>query len=227
MKLLLWDIDGTLLRIGFSGNILLTRLGQQLFGPDFGPGNLPLAGQLDLVLFRHALANAGIPFDISHWNSFQSAFSSLMQRELEAQAHRMRLMPNAREIVEHLHDRADIQQGLVTGNLRANAIAKIRAAQFNPQWFGPSAFGCEREARHQLIDLAIDRYHETGRDGLTRRDVIVIGDTPLDVQAAQNAGVRCLAVATGEYSVQQLIDVGADRAVNDLTDPSALLELLD
>ncbi len=227
MKLLLWDIDGTLLYTGFSGCEYMQHVGRALFGERFDLAGIEFGGQVDRALFKLALDRAGVVFDDEHWSRFRTAFADAVRERLAAEADRMTVLPGARELVQRFAEHPAVRQGIVTGNFRQTAKIKLAAARYDTSAFGPSAYGCEADLRHELIDLAIDRYHAAHGNGLQRRDVIVIGDTPRDIAAARDAGCTSFAVATGRYAFDALRAAGADHVVANLSDARPLLELLD
>jgi phosphoglycolate phosphatase-like HAD superfamily hydrolase len=119
-------------------------------------------------------------------------------------------MPGARELVEALAGRG-VPIGLATGNTAEGARIKLERADL---WrhFGCGGFGSDARERAQLVRVAIDRACHCFGQAFTPDEVLIIGDTPLDVAAGHAVGVRVATVATGGYTVEQLIAAGADEA---------------
>jgi len=227
MKLLLWDIDGTLLLTGFSGSAYMHELGQAMFGDGFDLSDIEFGGQVDRALFKLALQRAKIAFNEQVWSEFRSTFAQGMRQRIQGESDGLRLMPGVRALIDRFAVDRHVEQGLVTGNFRDIARIKLDAAGYDWHTFGPSAFGCEADVRSELIDLAIDRHQARHGKGLSRTDVIVIGDTPRDISAAREAGCTSFGVATGRHDAATLRDAGADIAVDDLSEPTALLAMID
>jgi len=222
MKLLLWDIDGTLLLTGFRGQDVMHQVGRRLFSPRFSLDKTELGGQVDLALFHHAMRLAGCEPTDACWAQFRSEFVIALRTALRESADAFRVMPGVVELLGALHERDDVTNGLVTGNFREAAYAKLEAAAIEHTLFNPTAFGCESHDRNDLVRLAMER----SGNGYHGKNVIVIGDTVRDVACAKANGVFAFAVATGPHSREQLQAAGADVAVKDLSDPSPLFELL-
>lgn len=222
MKLLLWDIDGTLLLTGFAGRDLMHAVGRRLFSPRFSLAATELGGQVDLALFHHAMEAAGLEPTAEHWLAFRTEFVLALRAALAESRDALRVMPGVVELLADLHERDDVTNGIVTGNFREAAHAKLEAAEIEHRRFRPAAFGCESRERHELVRLAVER----GGNGFRPEDVIVIGDTVRDVACAKANGALAFGVATGHQTREQLLAAGADIAVDDLRDAEPFLALL-
>jgi phosphoglycolate phosphatase-like HAD superfamily hydrolase len=117
--------------------------------------------------------------------------------------------------------------GLLTGNYAHAVPLKLAAAGIDPGWFPVGAFGDEAESRPALVELARERYRRRHGAEVAPGRVVLVGDTPRDVHAALANGALAFAVATGKYSVEELLTSGAHRAVKDLSDPAPLLRLIE
>lgn len=233
MALLLFDIDGTLLAGGL-GHPAMTRAGRRLFGTGFSLDGVALSGRLDRQIYRdlHALGarltppdGAPAPDATAAWPAFRRAYLEELAREAQV-AGAARALPGVMALLDALRPRSDLTLGLLTGNLRAAAPLKLRAAGIDPGWFPVGAFGDEADERADLVPLARERHRlHSGRDEAPER-VLVIGDTPNDVACAHAHGCRAVAVATGRYARAELAPCDPDLLLDDLTDPAALLALL-
>ncbi|HEX3865424.1 MAG TPA: HAD hydrolase-like protein, partial [Gemmatimonadaceae bacterium] len=127
-----------------------------------------------------------------------------LYEELLTGAGGVRLMPGVRELLDALSPRSDVILGLLTGNLEAGARAKLRAAAIEPALFRVGAFGSDHERRGELPAVAQRRTEERLGVRVPGGDVVVIGDTPADLQCGRAIGARGIGVATGHYSVSEL-----------------------
>jgi phosphoglycolate phosphatase-like HAD superfamily hydrolase len=228
--LLLWDIDGTLLLTDGAGMRGMARAARKLYGDTFRWDGIAASGRLDPLIFEDALARNGLALDDNGHRLFHDAYLVELAAELELVSERARAMPGVMDVIAGLRERSvtqkDIVQGLVTGNYARAAPLKLRACGFDPSWFEIGAFGDEGRTRPDLVALALRRCHERFAWPPDPRKVIVIGDTPLDIDCAHAHGCVAFAVATGHHGVGELRDAGADFVVRNLSDPKPLLELI-
>jgi phosphoglycolate phosphatase len=131
----------------------------------------------------------------------------------------------AREALEALGSSDDVIQSLLTGNIQANAALKLAAFGLEryPD-FEVGAYGSHRGVRADLVGVACERASAKHRVAIEPADAVVIGDTPLDVEAARRGGARAVAVATGSASSDELWGAGPDVVLSDLRDTKAVLE---
>ncbi len=236
-KLLLFDVDGTLLSCGGAGNRAMTKAGQIMFGPHFTLGNINLAGNLDPLIYNEAVHTNNISDADSRHDEFRDQYLIELEKEINANGYKMKLMPGVVNLLKILHHIDHISLGLVTGNYADGAHQKLKGVEIDTAWFKYNGFGDEGKVRADLVSLAIRRYHNHNHNNSTLRndngatlrnqDVIVIGDTPYDVACAHANNCTSFAVATGGYSFDVLCETGADVVVNDLTDTDALFELIE
>ena len=219
VKLWLFDIDGTLVDTGGAGMRALQAAAEECFGGS-GP-ELDLAGSTDLGVLAGILAH----FDRAHGPEEEAAFFACYLRHLEHNLARGgypgRVLPGAAELLENLSRLPDVTVGLLTGNIAGGAAAKMRHFGLHSH-FAFGAYGCDHADRNLLGPVALQRAAtHAGRD-FTADETLVIGDTPKDVACAKAMGARCLAVATGHFSADQLRACGADFVVERLDDPVVL-----
>lgn len=144
-----------------------------------------------------------------------------MQRYVESRPADLRqnVLPGIRAVLHELDTRGHLL-GLLTGNLSRIALAKMRGAGL-ARYFDVGGFGEESEIRSKLVPVAIAKAEEKAGFGIPPRHVVVIGDTPLDIEAGRAAGTRTAGVATGPFTTEELRAAGADVALESLADPSA------
>jgi phosphoglycolate phosphatase-like HAD superfamily hydrolase len=223
MRLVLFDIDGTLLRAQGVGLVVMERVGRRLFGPAFTLEGIDFGGALDPWIFRQALQRLGHD-DPSHLHAeFRDAYLVELARALDEGEPRTVLLPGVGAALSAFRDDPTATLGLVTGNYARAVPLKLRAAGIDPAQFVVGAFGDDAPTRPDLVRLAMEQWRARGA-ALDPRRVVVIGDTPRDIDCAKKNGCRSIAVATGWHTVEQLEAGGADLVVRDLT---ALMPLLD
>jgi phosphoglycolate phosphatase len=224
-KILLFDIDGTLLLSGRAGYRALTRAFDELFGVPDGFDDIPVAGMTDEIILTAALARAGVAATDTDRTRFHRRYCELFADEIHFPGPRKGLMPGVAELLEALSRRDEIRCGLVTGNFARPAQIKLEHFDLW-SFFHFGAYGDDAPVRDDLVPIALDRAERAGTRVETPGDVVVIGDTPLDVQCAEAAGARAVAVATGSYDETALRATPAHAVLADLSDTDAVVHLL-
>jgi phosphoglycolate phosphatase len=221
-KILLFDIDGTLLLSGRAGYRALTRAFEELFGVSRGFDRVPVAGMTDELILSDALEQAGMVADREARARFHTRYCELFADEVHFPGPRKGLMPGVMALLETLNRHDDIRCGLVTGNFARPA--QIKLDHFNIlDFFDFGAYGDDASARDDLVPIAVERARRNGATVAAPGDVVVIGDTPLDVQCALAAGARSVAVATGSYDEATLQETGAHLVLSDLSDTEGVV----
>jgi len=219
MLICLFDIDGTLLASGGAGKAALEAALTEEFQTELR-FNVPYSGRTDRAIVR----------DLLHQHDIQESPETL-QRLLAGYLkrlpgcltrHRGRVLPGIQQLLDHLCAREGCAVGLLTGNVRAGAKAKLGHyglyEHFRFGGFGDHHFDRDDVAREALAAV----HGEVCRD-VRPEQIWVIGDTPLDVQCARAIGARVAAVATGVHTLEQLAATAPDVALHDLSDPAPLL----
>ena len=224
--LILFDIDGTLLLSGRAGMRAMTRAFQDTFGIGDVFAGESFGGRTDSYLVSKALTRAGLPDTAENHHRFRDAYLPLLAEEIQhpGTGHKG-LMPGARELLEALHDHDHLHLALLTGNYREAAEIKLQHFELW-DFFEWGAFSDDHADRNQLVPIAKSRAETYDIPVEAIERVIVIGDTPHDVECARVAGATCIAVATGGYSIDQLRKAGADEVLADLADTERVLQLL-
>jgi phosphoglycolate phosphatase len=213
--LLLWDIDGTLINSGGAGLDALRVALERAFGIAGSLEGIDFAGRTDRWIMRRVFAKFGLPATEENFIRYADAYVAALPAEL-ARPNGL-VLPGVRAILEAAAAREDLVQGLLTGNLRRGAEAKLG---FYGLWsfFAFGAFADDGEYRDDLGPHALRRAqaHAAGEFSLDR--VWVIGDTPHDIACGRIFGARTLAVATGNYSAAALADHRPSALLADLGD---------
>jgi len=224
--LILFDIDGTLLLSGRAGLRAMNRAFQSAFGVSDAFGGASFGGRTDSFLVSYALKAAGLADSPEHHERFRETYLPLLQEEIQQQGSGHKgLMPGARELLEALDDHDHLHLALLTGNYRDAAAIKLAYFEVDG-FFEWGAFSDDSADRNALVPIARDRAetYDIPTEALDR--IVVIGDTPHDVECARVGGASCIAVATGGFTVEELRAAGADAVLPDLADTGAVLELL-
>jgi len=218
MKLILFDIDGTLISSGGAGLRAMVRTLERRFGIVNGFDGVPTAGRLDPLILADALAAAGRPgLDAAALDAFRAEYCDLLREELATTPiERQRVLPGVRVLLDDLAGR-DVAVALLTGNFETSAFIKLQHFALAP-YFAFGAFGEDASSRSALLPIAIDRARQRGHAVDGPSDVLVIGDTPHDVDCAHEWGATALAVATGSFDRDALSATGARIVVEDLSD---------
>jgi phosphoglycolate phosphatase len=225
MQVILFDIDGTLVLTGGAGWRGLTRAFEDLFSVSNAFQHIEVAGRTDSWILAQALALHDIPHNAESLARFHSRYLEHLRGELPLPGPRKGTMPGVRELLDVLQTRDDIYLALLTGNYEEAARLKL---EYFDLWryFRCGAFGDGAHDRNGLLPKALATIRECGGPDVSAGDVVVVGDTPLDVACAAAAGARSIAVATGTFTVDALRASGADVVFQDLSDLDAVLRVL-
>ena len=226
-RLLLFDVDGTLVDVAGAGRSACRRALLEVYGETGPIDDFPFRGKTDPAIVRGLLRAAG-------WEDarIDARMGRLWERYLAAlddalaeRSGRVCVHEGVRGLLARLTDDERFELALVTGNVREGAWRKLAACRVR-EAFRFGAFGSDSERRDDLPPLAVGRARERlGRD-FAARDVWVIGDTPADVACARHSGFRSLGVATGGFGTGELADRGADRVLPSLADGDRVVEIL-
>jgi phosphoglycolate phosphatase len=222
-KIILFDIDGTLVLTGGAGVRAMTRAFEELFTISDAFRGIPMFGRTDAgILFAAAAAHGVGTGELAR---FRGVYLAHLATEVGKPGPRKGIMPGVRPLLDSLANRSDVYLALLTGNYEEAARLKL---EYFDLWryFRCGAFGDDAPDRNSLLPKALDRIRECGGPDVGPSDVVVIGDTPLDVACAAAAGARSIAVATGSYDVDALRSTGADVVLTDLSDETDVLRAL-
>ncbi|HEY6728086.1 MAG TPA: HAD family hydrolase [Polyangiaceae bacterium] len=221
LPLLLFDLDGTLLRTSGAGARAMERAGKLVWGEQFSLAGVNFGGSLDPVILQQAASSFNLELDEHRHRHFRSTYSAELSLEL-AQAESAQALPGVFELLARLREAACATIGLLTGNYEETGRQKLAAAGLDAGWFSPRIWGDAAPTRPGLVERALRL-----QPGVLPEAVIVVGDTTRDVECAKVNGCRVLAVATGTNSRRELALAGADVVVDDLKDPTPLFSLID
>jgi phosphoglycolate phosphatase-like HAD superfamily hydrolase len=223
LKILLFDIDGTLVLTGGAGARAMAYAFAEVFGVTDGFERVPMNGRTDSWIVGQVMAVHGIEYTDARMRQFRDLYVHRLTDEIHSPGPRKGVMPGVRPLLDRLASRGDACLALLTGNFEAGARIKL---EYFDLWryFRCGAFGDHAFERNGLLATALDRLEACGVPPVPRSDVLIVGDTPLDVAVARAGGARSIAVATGSHTVKDLQESGADVVFSDLRDLRAVLD---
>jgi phosphoglycolate phosphatase-like HAD superfamily hydrolase len=238
MKLILFDIDGTLVLTGGAGLRAMNRACAELVGHADALSGIPVAGRTDRIILADVVARMNRVLDDELLAVLRDRYLGLLREEILApgvmptaeylgpRGGIKAVMPGIRELLDALLRRPDVFLGLLTGNFEEGARTKLEHFDLW-RYFRCGAYGDDAEDRNALVPIALERARRNGLPATPGDQIFVIGDTPHDIACARAAGAVPVGVATGGFTVDQLRACGADIVFKDLGNHDAFLELLD
>jgi phosphoglycolate phosphatase len=226
-RLVLFDIDGTLLAAGGAGARALLGALRDVYGTEGAAEGARFGGRTDPEIVRTLLEGGGMaPAEV------EARLDALWARYLErlaaeAAAGGVRALPGAAALAERV-ERAggETVLGLLTGNLREGARIKLEAAGLGWERFRVGAFGSDHWHRPELPAVAVERALAATGVAFRGREVVIVGDTPFDIACGEHLGVRTVAVASGSHPAAELAACGPDHLFDDLADVDAVWEAI-
>lgn len=231
MRLILFDIDGTLLWTNGAGRRAIQRALFDEMGTAGPIEKYRFDGKTDPQIVRELMTLAGHPEAEAEERiaAVCRRYVELLTTELAQPPRNMRLLPGVRELLAALepHETAGrALVGLLTGNLEGGAALKLGAVGLDPARFAIGAYGSDSARRPDLPAIAAERAARRTGKRFAGADIVIIGDTPDDIACGRPIGARVVAVATGHYSLAQLRAAGAPHAIENLSDTRAVTNAL-
>ena len=226
MKLVLFDIDGTILWSDGAGRRAMTDALTTVFG-GAGPTDYHYDGKTDPQIVRDLMRASGHTDETidERLDPLLEHYLGGLEREL-AGGTRAHVFDGVRELLDSLEVRSDVILGLLTGNLRDGAAIKLRAAGIDLDRFKVCAFGSDHHARGELPWLAQRRAKEDLGLDIPGDRIFVIGDTPADITCGREIGARAIAVATGRYTPEELARYHPYALFPSLADTQAVMRVI-
>jgi len=224
-RLLLFDIDGTLIRAGDVGSEVFDRAVEAVLGQSPAQ-RVRMSGKTDPQIVREYLAllkaddPEHLPAVLHHLEAELAAAAGQLARDGQP-------CPGATELLQALSKDDRLHLSVLTGNIAPNAVVKLSAFGLQ-EWLDleTGAYGSDNEDRQALVPVALERLASLRGVWLAPEDTWVIGDTPRDYECAEAVGAHSLLVATGRYGAPELGQLGADVVVPDLVDTGAVARAL-
>lgn len=225
-RLILFDIDGTLITSAGAAGPPFRRALETVFGTSGPAEGYSFAGRTDPQIARELLANAGLAgAEIDA--GLEQVWELYLEGLAEAlQTARITVLPGVPDLLDGLETDPSGILGLLTGNVREGARMKLEAAGLGFDRFVVGAFGSDHGHRPELPAVAIRRAEERFGHRFSGKSVVIIGDTPHDIACGEHLGVRTIAVATGSYDAGALAACQPDYLFESLADTDAVLRAI-
>lgn len=224
MKLVLFDIDGTILLTDGAGKRAIHRALEEIVGRT-GPHDHRFDGKTDPQIVRELMRIVGYTDEHidAHMSRLLGRYVEYLREELRIGSQGVMVMPGVRRLLGVLKTRKDVILALLTGNLADGAHAKLSAGGIDPGQFRIGAYGSDHELRVELPAVAQRRAREVLGLDIRGDDVVVIGDTPADMHCGRNIGARAIGVATGHFTVDELQQHAPAAVFRDLSHTADVL----
>lgn len=228
MRLVLFDIDGTLLLSRGAGRRAVLRAMEGMLPPPEAIRGVRFDGKTDPQIVSELLLAAGDPghADDTHIAAVLQRYVAHLRDELASPDHVTDVMPGVPPLLDRVHAEAATVLGLLTGNVAPGAELKLRSAAMDPSRFVVGAFGSDHRDRSALPAIAAARAEALFGRRPSGAEVVIVGDTPADVTCGRGIGARAIGVATGSYSTGDLAGAGAFAVFEDLSDLEAVWEAI-
>src|SRR6267142_6807479 len=231
LRILLWDIDGTLIRSARTGAFkdYTVPMLEEVFGT---AGRLPemrVSGMTDLQIIGEALRDEGFTNDhiLERIDHLRDSYMAAMRQATGNNEEFFELLPGVRETLQAVHEHPRYRSALLTGNIEQAAYLKMELVGLSEFFDLPGAFGDESHDRRDLPALAYERICKHLQLDLAREQFIVIGDTPNDIDCAKHFGARALAVNTGRlYGIEAVRACNPDALLPDFSDVNEVMNTL-
>jgi len=226
MRLILFDVDGTLLSARGAGRRALKRAFERVFGTAGGFDQYDLRGKTDTRIVFEVLEGAGLPRDRvkERLDEFFEEYARGLVAEI-GDGRDVVTLPGIAPLVHRLGQADGLLLGLLTGNIEEGARIKLAPTGLWP-YFLVGAFGSDHPDRRRLPSLAARRAQARVGHAFRPEEVLVVGDTPLDIECARAFGAVAVAVATGQHTREELLAEGPDLFFDDFADVERAAALL-
>jgi phosphoglycolate phosphatase-like HAD superfamily hydrolase len=228
-RVLLFDIDNTLLYTGGAGGLAMAQAFEQLYGVPDGFAGIEFSGRTDRFILQAGLDNHGVAGGCEvHLDEFTSLYHALLPDAMNAREGR--LMPGFPQLLDALSREPGVRLGLATGNFPEAARLKLQHfgihGYFAGGGFGEASLERADVVRAAMVALADGALPSSAGLGPSLDQILVIGDTPHDITSALDNGAVAVGVATGSYGVEALRQSGAHLAFEDFSDWQAAAHAL-
>ena len=222
MRVLLFDIDGTLLLTNGGGSGALKRALEHEFGLPDACTRIEFSGRTDRSLLEEILTRNRLPVTSDHFDRLRGCYTSLLPGVLRERGGRV--LPGAIDLLVQLAQRRDIVCHVMTGNLKETATLKLE--HFGLRHYFAEIFGGEHDSHRDDLARRTARAIDALHGASATRNMIVVGDTPADIRCGHAVGARVLAVCSGRHTRSELEAENPMSVHDDLTDLSTIVRLL-
>jgi phosphoglycolate phosphatase len=218
IRLILFDIDGTLLDAGDLSRRCFLRVLRRFVASEVAVDQSSLSGKTDPQIMRELLLRNGLSVEQTGLVTSEALLDYQSCYLSDLKDSDVRPLDGARELIERLASfpPARLLLGILSGNMEALVVPKLEAASIRASSFVVGAFGSDDADRDKLPAIAVERARKSFGARVLPHEVAIVGDTPLDVRCARNFGAVSIAVATGNYTFEQLEAAGPDHLLDSL-----------
>ena len=227
MRLILWDVDGTLVRTPGTREAF-TEVLAEVTDAEIDVHGHAMSGKTDPQIARELLATVLDEEEAdAQLDGLLERYAAELAKLAELIRHEGRVLPGVPQILERLSQDPEVRQTVLTGNLEATARIKVAAFGLDRHLdLDVGAYGSDHHDRDELVPIALEKLREQRSLAVDPQDAWVVGDSPLDLRCARAGGARCLLVATNRHPYEELVTLGADMLVGDLSDTAVIVDLL-
>lgn len=227
-RLILFDLDGTLLWSDGAGKASIQRALEHEIGTAGPIENYSFAGKTDCAIVRELMRGARHPDaeDDACVKRVCDRYVEFLDGELRSPNRRIRSYLGVQRLLALLAERRDAVVGLLTGNVEQGATLKLIAAGIDPQQFRVAAYGSDAFSRDELPPIAVSRASSVMDHVPRGHDVVIVGDTPADMTCGKGIGARAIGVATGPFKAAELESAGGHVVFADFSEPAEVVEAI-
>ena len=202
-KLVLFDIDGTLLSVNSINRRILMEALKEVYGTEGSAGTHNFAGKMDSAIIYEVLQNAGLSDTViaEKFDTVKDTYIEMFR--MHAKPSDIILMEGVRELLDKLSTSSSLILGLLTGNFEGSGRHKLLLPEIN-HYFPFGAFADDAASRNELPQVAVDKAYQLTGEKFSEQNIIIIGDTEHDIACARVLNAKSIAVATGTYSSAEL-----------------------
>ena len=228
-RLVLFDIDSTLIDGHGAGRRAVLRALREIYGVEGELGDYRFHGRTDPGIVRD-LAALWMPEEHRDGDAIEGRLEACLARYVDLLREELadgsvEVLPGVRDLVAILSADSRTVLGLLTGNIEAGAQLKLASTDLLPH-FKVAAYGSDSAARPELPAVTVQRAEALTTRRFAGKAIVIVGDTPADITCGAHLGVRTIAVATGHYNVQELVAYGPDHVFADLSDWRTVYEAI-
>jgi phosphoglycolate phosphatase-like HAD superfamily hydrolase len=225
-RLILWDIDHTLIETRGLGRELYRRAFETVTGRTM-ERQADVTGQTEPAILAATLKLHGIDDDGPYQARYAEALAEEYEKHRDQLRHRGRVLPGAREALAALAGRSDVVQSVLSGNLKAVSMIKLQVFRLDRYIdFEAGAYGDDDTRRPNLVAIAQRRAGDRNGARFTRSNTVIVGDSVQDVETGLEGGATVVAVASGNADAKALREAGAEVVWSDLTDTARAVQAL-
>lgn len=225
LRLILFDIDGTLVTTSGLAKEAFSEALEEILGSPTIALEHDFAGKTDPQIYTEIMRGSKFPEELAVKHR-DDVFSRFFQK-LEERLHEgnITVLPGVRELLEALRQEEAATLALLTGNMLQGARIKLTPPGLL-EYFSFGAFGNDAHYRHDLPEIAVARAYDRTGATFKAKEIVIIGDTPHDIDCGRHLNVRSIGVATGGYSHEALAEARPDHLFTDLADTDRLLDVI-